>query len=122
MLRYDRMSRAIRAELTSFHPTDGAGLMVRCGAECRAAVLQRGADAVPALAYCRIGQADGMEVVLMALDAGAVDFDLDEVGVDAVDRCAESFVEHLATCSNSYGSTSLEPGFPAESVRNGSLG
>ena len=44
MLRYDRMSRAIRAELTSFHPAAGA-------------------DAVPALAYCRIGQADGMEVV-----------------------------------------------------------
>jgi hypothetical protein len=28
----------------------------------------------------------------------------------------------LATCSNSYGSTSLGAGFPAESVGNGSLG
>jgi len=67
-----------------------------------------------------------MEVVLIALDAGAVDFDMDDVGVDvgvdAVDRCAESFVEHLATCSNSYGSTSLGPGFPESSVRNGSPG
>ena len=55
-----------------------------------AAVLQSGADAVPGFAHCRIEPADGMEVVLIALHAGAVDFDLDDVGVDAVDRCAES--------------------------------
>ena len=34
-----------------------------------------------ALANCRIGPADGMEVVLIALDAGAVDFDLNDVAV-----------------------------------------
>src|SRR5689334_23340236 len=33
-------------------------------------------------------------MVLIALDAGAVDLDLDNVGVDAVDSGAESFVEH----------------------------
>ena len=59
-----------------------------------AAVLQRGADAVAALADCGIGQADGVKVVLVGLDAGAVDFHLDDVGVDAVDGGAEGLVEH----------------------------
>ncbi len=59
-----------------------------------AAVLERGADAVAAFADGGVGQADGVEVVLIALDAGAVDFDLNDVGVDAVDGGAESFIEH----------------------------
>ena len=64
------------------------------GRDVVAAVLQRGADAVAAFAHGGIGQADGVEVVLIALDAGAVDFDLNDVGVDAVDGGAESFVKH----------------------------
>ena len=64
------------------------------GRDVVAAVLQRGADAVAALAHGGVGQADRVEVVLIALDAGAVDFDLDNVGIDAVDGGAESFVEH----------------------------
>jgi len=58
------------------------------------AVFQRGADAVTALAHGGVGQANGVEVVLIALDAGAVDFHLNDVGIDAVDGGAESFVEH----------------------------
>ncbi len=64
------------------------------GGNVIAAVLQRGADAVAALAHRGVGQADGVEVVLIALDAGAVDFHLNDVGVDAVDGGAESFIEH----------------------------
>jgi hypothetical protein len=71
------------------------------GRDVVAAILQRGADAVAALADGGVGQADGVEVVLIALDAGAVDFHLNNVGIDAVDGGAESFVEHLVTVSNS---------------------
>jgi hypothetical protein len=60
-----------------------------------AAVFQRGADAVAALADGGIGQADRGEVVLITLDAGAVDLDLDDVGIDALNRGAERFVEHV---------------------------
>jgi len=35
-----------------------------------------------------------VEVVIVGLDAGDVDFDLDDVGVDSIDRGAEGFVEH----------------------------
>ena len=59
-----------------------------------AAVFQGGADAVAAFADGGVGQADGVKVVLVGLDAGAVDFYLDDVGVDAVDRGAEGLVEH----------------------------
>jgi hypothetical protein len=41
--------------------------------------------------------AKAVEVILIALDAGAVDFHLNDVGIDAVDGGAESFVEHVAT-------------------------
>jgi hypothetical protein len=59
-----------------------------------AAVLQRGAHAITAFAHGGVGQADSMKVVLVALDAGAVHFHLNNVGVDAVDGRAEGFVEH----------------------------
>ncbi len=64
------------------------------GRDVVAAVFQRGADAVAALADGGVGQADRVEVVLIALDAGAVHLDLDDVGIDAVNGGAESFVEH----------------------------
>ena len=44
----------------------------------------------------RVGEADGVEVVLVGLDAGAVDFDLHDVGVDAIRCGAECFVKHSA--------------------------
>src|SRR5579863_4912297 len=59
-----------------------------------AAIFQRGADAVTALPDGGVGQADGVEMVLVGLDAGAVDLDLNDVGVDAVDGGAESLIEH----------------------------
>src|ERR1022692_3888373 len=51
-----------------------------------------GADAVAALADGGVGQADRVKMVLIALDAGAIDFHLNNVGIDAVDGGAESFV------------------------------
>jgi len=61
-----------------------------------AAVLQRGAYAVAALAHSGIGQANGVKVILVGLDAGTIDLHLNNVGVDAVDRGAEGLVEHGA--------------------------
>jgi hypothetical protein len=55
------------------------------GRNVAAAVLQSGADSVRLSRA--IGQADGIEVVLIALDA-AVDFAQDDVGVDDVGRAA----------------------------------
>jgi hypothetical protein len=79
-----------------------------------------------ALAYCRIGRADGMEVVLIALDAGAVDFDLNfdlnDAGVDAVDRCAESFWSICRLAVIPIVRLRSDQAFPRESVRNGSRG
>ena len=64
------------------------------GRDVVSAVFQRSADPVAALAHRGIGQADRVEMVLIALDAGAVDLHLNNVRVDAVDRGAESFIEH----------------------------
>lgn len=58
------------------------------------AVLERGADPVAALAHRGVGQTHRVEVVLIALATGAIDFDLDDVGIDSVDSGAESFIEH----------------------------
>jgi hypothetical protein len=35
-----------------------------------------------------------MKVVLVGLDTRTVDFHLDDIGIDAIDRGAKSFVEH----------------------------
>ena len=59
-----------------------------------AGVLDGGADAVAAFAHGGVGQADGVEVILVRDDAAVVDLDIDEVGIDAVDRGAESFEKH----------------------------
>ncbi len=66
------------------------------GGNVVAAVLEGCADPVAALAHSGVGKADSVEVVLIALDAGAVDFHLNNVGVDAVDGGAESLIEHGA--------------------------
>ena len=62
-----------------------------------AAVLQRRADAVAAFAHRGVGQADGVKVVFVLLDAGDVDLDLNDVGVDAVDGGTQGLVEHRGT-------------------------
>jgi hypothetical protein len=35
-----------------------------------------------------------VEVILIALDTGAIDLDLNDVGIDPVDGSAESFIKH----------------------------
>ena len=84
------------------------------GRDVVAAVLERGADAIAAFADGSVGQVDGVEVILVALDAGAVDFDLNNVGVDVVDRGAESFVEHGAGSVKSprFSQRTRETGHP----------
>ncbi len=64
------------------------------GRDVVAAILQRGADAVAALTDGGVGQAHGVEVVLIALDARTVDFHLNDVGINPVNCGAESLVEH----------------------------
>jgi hypothetical protein len=57
-----------------------------------AAIPERRADALAALLYGKVRQADDVEI---ALEAWAnVYLDLDEVGVDSKDRSAESLEEH----------------------------
>ena len=64
------------------------------GREIEAGVLDGGADAVARLADGGVGEADGGEGFLIELDAGEVDFYVDDVGVDAVDSGAAGFEEH----------------------------
>ena len=64
-----------------------------------AGVLDGGAHAVAALAHRGVGQAHGVEVILLGDHAAIVHLDIDEVGVDAVDSRAESFEEHGGSCS-----------------------
>ena len=64
------------------------------GGEVEAGVLDGGADAVARLADGGVGEADGGEGLFLGLDAGEVDFDVDDVCVDAVDGGAASFEEH----------------------------
>src|ERR1035438_7938393 len=54
-----------------------------CGERCEVADLQ---------VHCSGDKADRVKMVLIALDAGAIDFHLNNVGIDAVDGGAESFV------------------------------
>lgn len=49
------------------------------GGNVIAAVFQRGANAIAALAHGSVGQADGVEIILICLYAGDVDFDFDEL-------------------------------------------
>ena len=59
-----------------------------------AAVLQRGADPVAAFAHRGVGQSDGVEVIFIGLDAGDVDLDLNDAGIDAIHRGARGLIEH----------------------------
>jgi len=57
-------------------------------------VLDGGAHAVPALAHRGIGQTHGMEMVLIRDHAAVIDLDVDQIGVDAVNGCAEGLEKH----------------------------
>jgi hypothetical protein len=59
-----------------------------------AAILESGANAVAALANRGIGEADGVEVILAGLDTRNVHLDFNDAGIDAIDGCTESFIEH----------------------------
>src|SRR5438552_925038 len=65
-----------------------------CSRNIVAAVAQRRADALAALAHRRIGQADGVEVVFRGANAGDIDLNFDDRRVYAVDGGAESLEEH----------------------------
>jgi len=64
------------------------------GGQVETGVADGGADAVAGFADRGVGEADGVEVVLLGLHGGEVDFDVDDAGVDAVDGGAEGFEEH----------------------------
>ena len=68
---------------------DGDALAVR---KFDAAIAEGGLDAFAAFFYGIVGQADDVEIV----HAGGanVDFDFDEVGIDAEHSGTESFEEH----------------------------
>jgi hypothetical protein len=72
------------------------------GGNVVAAVLEGGADAVAAFADGGVGQADGVEMILVGLDAGAIDLYLNNVGVDPIDGGAEGLVEHERSGETSF--------------------
>ena len=59
-----------------------------------AAILQSRANALAALPHRGIGQADGGEVVLVGFYRRNIDFNLNQVRVDAIDGGAKCLVEH----------------------------
>src|SRR5260370_37496132 len=59
-----------------------------------AAVFQRRADPLPALAHRGIGQAHGMKPVFVDLDARDIHLDFDDVGIYPINRRADSFEEY----------------------------
>ena len=61
------------------------------------AVFQRRADPLPALAHRRVGQAYSMKPVLGGPDAGNVYLNLNNIGVNAINRRAERLEEHKGT-------------------------
>jgi hypothetical protein len=78
-------------------------MVMKCGRNQVAGVLDGGADAVAALAHCGVGQADGVKVVLIGDHAAVVDFNIDEVGVDAVNGRAEGFEKHGSSTASVAG-------------------
>ena len=79
----------------SFLMSAGARLMVmRVGGMSKPEFLMAERTRSRRLADGGVGQADGVEDFLVEHDAGEVDFDVDDVGVDAVDGGAAGFEEH----------------------------
>jgi hypothetical protein len=81
-----------------------------------AAIFQGGAEAVAALVDGCVGQTDGVEVVLIGLDARAVDLHLNNVGVNALHSDAESLVKHRL-CAGMLVPESAHEGLIRESLQ-----
>jgi len=75
------------------------------GRDIVAAILQSGTYPIATLANGCVRQAHRVEVVLIALDARAVDLHLDDIGVDAIDCRAKGLVEHGTGADYSNPST-----------------
>jgi len=58
-----------------------------------AGVLDGGADTVAAFTHRGIGQAHGVEVILIGDNAAVIDLHVDQIRVDAIDGRAEGFGE-----------------------------
>ena len=65
------------------------------GRKVEAGVPDGGADAVAGFADGGVGEADGAEGFLLLLNSGEVDFYIDDVRVDAVDRGAAGLEQHV---------------------------
>jgi len=73
----------------SFFRSAGARLMViRVGRNIVATVLKRRAYSLAALFHGGVGKAYRAKLFLAMRDSGDIDFNLDQVGVDTVHRCA----------------------------------
>jgi hypothetical protein len=66
-----------------------------------AAVAECGPDTVAAFPHGCVGQAHGVRVIFAGLDAGDVDLNLNDAGVNALNGGAEGVVEHERQCSRS---------------------
>jgi hypothetical protein len=64
------------------------------GRDIVAAVAESGAHPVAAFAHGGVGQTHGVKVVFIGLDAGDVDLNFDDAGVDTVNGGTEGLVEH----------------------------
>src|ERR1700752_3219542 len=64
------------------------------GRDVEAGIFYSGAHAVAALAHGGVGQADGVELFVVGFDPGEIDFDIDDVRIDAVHSSAESLEKH----------------------------
>ena len=57
-------------------------------------ISERRPHPIPALTDRRIWQANGMKVVFVTLNAGNINLDFNDAGINAIDGGAESLVEH----------------------------
>jgi hypothetical protein len=69
------------------------------GRDVEAGVLDGGADTVAGFADGGVWKTDGGELRIFENGAGEVHFDVDDVGVDAVDNCAAGCEEHCLILS-----------------------
>src|ERR1700680_1882245 len=61
------------------------------------AILQRRPYAIPALTDSSVGQTDSVKVILHCLNSRHVDLDLDDAGIDAINRGTQRLIEHGAS-------------------------
>ena len=79
----------------SFLTSAGARLMVICViGTSKLAISQRGANALLTLAHGGIGQADSLEVLVLAPGWAYINFNLNDIGVNSKDCGALGLEEH----------------------------